>query len=328
MNLHCVKVLVTGGAGFIGSYTVDELLDWGANVRLFDNFERSLFSYEGIERMKKQLMGERLEIMKGDIRNPKDCDLACQGMNYVVHAAALTDVKESIENPYLYDQVNVQGTENILESAIKQKVRRIVFASTSLVYGNKEGIVEEGDLVDPQSFYAATKAFSEIRIKAQSDRELIQGVVLRYFNVFGDGQPVKNGGVIPTFISAVFNNEPVTIYGDGSQIRDFIYVKDVAMANRLALTEGENGAAYNICHHPIAIKDLYQDIKELANSKHRQLSFKKERKDECRGFKGSLSLTHHQLGFSARTIFENGLASTIRRYAEINYNQSNLQGGF
>ena len=328
MNLNGVKVLVTGGAGFIGSYTVDELLDWGANVRLFDNFERSLFSYEGIENMKKQILGERLEIMRGDLRNIKDCDLACQGMHYVIHAGALSDVKESMQNPYLYDQVNVQGTENILECAIKHKVRRIVFASTSLVYGDKEGIVEESAQVNPQSFYAATKSFSELRIKAQSDRELIQGINLRYFNVYGDGQPSKTGAVIPTFIGAVFNNEPVTIFGDGNQIRDFIYVKDVAIANRIALTEGENGATYNICHQTMPIKELYDAIRDLSNTKHHQVVYKKALKGDIKGFKGSLSLTHHQLGFSARTAFENGLTSTIRRYADINYSKSNLQGGF
>ncbi len=328
MNLNGVKVLVTGGAGFIGSYTVDELLDWGANVRLFDNFERSLFSYEGIESMKKQILGDRLEILKGDLRNPKDCDAACQGMHYVIHAGALIDVKESIQNPYLYDQVNVQGTENILESAIRCKLRRIVLASSSLVYGDKEGTIDETAEVDPQSFYAATKSFSELRIKVQSDRELIQGINLRYFNVYGDGQPSKTGAVIPTFIGAVFNNEPITINGDGNQIRDFVYVKDVAIANRMALTEGENGGTYNICHHTISIKELYETIRDLSNRKHHQIFYKKAVKGDIKGFKGSLSLTHHQLGFSARTMFENGLASTIRRYAEINYSKSNLQGGF
>ncbi len=328
MNLNGVKVLVTGGAGFVGSYTVDELLDWGAGVRLFDNFERSLFSYDGIERMKKQILGERLEIFRGDLRDPKDCDLACQGMTYVIHAGALISVPESMENPKLYDEINIQGTENILESAIKHKVRRIVFASSSLVYGDKEGIIREEDELDPQSFYASTKAFSELRIKAQSDRELIQGIILRYFNVFGDGQSTKTGAVIPNFISSIFNNEPVIIYGDGNQIRDFVYVKDVAMANRLALTEGENGGIYNICHHPVTINELYQNIKGIANPKHHQVIYKKERKGDIKGFKGSLSVTHNQLGFSARTISENGLASTVRRYAEINYSKSNLQGGF
>jgi len=328
MNLNGVKVLVTGGAGFIGSHTVDELLDWGATVRLFDNFERSLFSYEGIENMKRQILGDRLEIMRGDLRYPKDCDNACQGMNHVIHAGALINAKESMKNPYLYDQVNIRGTENILDAAIKNKVRRIVFASTSQVYGNKEGVVEVSDEITPLSFYAATKAFSEQRIKAQSDRELIQGINLRYFNVFGDGQSPKTGAVIPTFISAVFNNEPIIIYGDGNQIRDFIYVKDVAIANRTALTEGENGATYNICHHSATINELYETIRDLSATRHDRVSYKKALKGDGKGFKGSLSLTHHKLGFSARTAFENGLASTIRRYADITYSRSNFEGGF
>ncbi|HEX6202802.1 MAG TPA: NAD-dependent epimerase/dehydratase family protein [Thermoanaerobaculia bacterium] len=244
-DLHDLSTLVTGGAGFIGSHLVDALVDAGARVRVLDDLSTgrrdNLAHLEG-----------RIELVVGDIRDAAVCREACDGVGFVFHQAALGSVPRSIRDPATTIAVNVGGTANVLAAARDAGVRRVVYASSSSVYGDsarlpkREG--EEGEALSP---YAASKVMCEELGRVFWRGLELETVGLRYFNVYGPRQDPAGpyAAVVPLFFAAAVAGEPATVHGDGEQSRDFTYVADAVAANLLAAgapAEAVAGRAFNV----------------------------------------------------------------------------------
>jgi len=259
------KVLVTGGAGFIGSNLVEALLNLGASVIVLDNLETG--RYENLVGFEKNPL---FQFLKGDIRNQEDCLKALDGVDVISHQAALGSVPRSIEFPHNTHAVNATGFLNMLHAAKEKGVKRFVYASSSSVYGDStispKTIGSEGNLLSP---YAVTKALNEQYAAVYARLHKMETVGLRYFNVFGPKQD-PNGvyaAAIPKFVDRMIKGEEITIHGDGEQTRDFTYVKNAVKANLLALsTENEAafGRAYNVaCGHFFTLNAVIQSIKTV-----------------------------------------------------------------
>ncbi len=228
--------LVTGGAGFIGSNIVDRLIKEGHRVRVLDNFVSG--REENLAKA-KEAGKDRLEVIRGDIRDKETCGKACEGIDYVLHQAALRSVPKSMKDPDSYNSVNIQGTLNMLQAASQKKVKRFVFASSSSVYGDTDRFPEREDflpaLISP---YALSKLAGEYYCKIFAGFFSVSSVALRYFNVFGPKQALDDeyAVVIPKFITCILKDEPPPIFGTGRQSRDFTYIDNVVEANILAAT--------------------------------------------------------------------------------------------
>jgi len=231
--------LVTGGAGFIGSHLIETLLELGQQVAALDNFST------GHRRNLEDLLSanpdwtNQLRIFEGDLENPGRCLEAAAGVDHILHQGALGSVPRSMEDPLASHQSNATGTLNLFEAARRAGVKRVVYASSSAVYGDEPNLpkVEErtGNLLSP---YAATKAVDEVYANAYSRAYGMEFAGLRYFNVFGPRQDPEGpyAAVIPIWVSAMLRGEPIVIYGDGETTRDFTYVANVVQANLLAAT--------------------------------------------------------------------------------------------
>lgn len=242
-RLTGVTVLVTGGAGFIGSHLVDALLAAGATVRVLDNFETG--RRENIAHVL-----DRVQLMEADIRDLDACQRACEGATYVLHQAALGSVPRSLATPATTLAVNVSGSANVFTAARDQKVHRVVYASSSSVYGTSDRLPKrEGEEGRPLSPYAVSKWMDEEIADVFERCFQLPLVGLRYFNVYGPRQD-PNGpyaAVIPRFFSSCRLNKPPVIYGDGDQSRDFTFVTDVVRANLMAMSANSgSGRAYNV----------------------------------------------------------------------------------
>jgi len=234
--------LITGGAGFIGSHIAHELVKNKQKVIILDNFSSSDGSL--LKDIKKSV-----KIIKGDIRHLPDVIKAAKGADYVLHHAALVSVPQSVDNPQLTKEINVDGTFNVLFAAYNAKVKRVVFASSSAVYGNgKKMPYREDYKTDPQSPYALTKLEGEGLCKMFYAFYGLQCVILRYFNVFGPGQNPQSpyAAVVAKFIDAAKTGDTFTIDWDGKQSRDFVFVKDIVAANMLAAKKADAGEVYNV----------------------------------------------------------------------------------
>jgi len=256
-----MKFLITGGAGFIGSHLTERLLKEGHFVRVLDNFssgkEKNLsFTYE--------LSAKSYELIHGDIRNKSTCDKACAGIDYVLHQAALRSVPKSMNDPESYNDVNIGGTLNLLQAALKNKIKRFVFASSSSVYGDTDKFPQREDayplLISP---YALSKLANEYYCRIFSNAYGLETVGLRYFNVFGPRQALDDeyAVVIPKFIHCILHDEQPPIFGTGKQSRDFTYIDNVVQANILAATQPLGG------HRPSAIdhRPAHHEIFNVAN---------------------------------------------------------------
>jgi len=270
--------LVTGGAGFIGSNIVEELLRRGEQVRILDNF--STGKRENIAQITKIIQNETnssalksLEIVEGDVRSYHIVRQAVEDVNYVLHQAALPSVPRSVKDPLTTNEVNVVGTLNILTAAKEARVKRIVYASSSSVYGDLEILPKTEDMLPkPLSPYAVSKLAGEKYCQVFTRLYGLETVVLRYFNVFGPRQDPSSqySAVLPKFITLIKEDQPPTIYGDGRQSRDFTYVSNVVEANLLACKEGLeqlSGEVFNIAYGKrISINEVVASIKEIFNS--------------------------------------------------------------
>lgn len=234
-----MKVLVTGGAGFIGSHIADALLAANMQVYILDNLSTGSISN----------VNPGADFLKKDIRDRDLKELfERERFDYVVHQAAQTTVSNSLANPYYDCEVNVLGLVNILEASKATGVRRIVFASSAAVYGDTEllPIAEECE-INPTSFYGESKLTGESYLKMYYRNFGLEYVALRYANVYGERQADSGeGGVISIFSKKLLTGNPVTVYGDGNQTRDYVYVKDVAAANYEALFTADANRSFNI----------------------------------------------------------------------------------
>ena len=249
-----MRYLVTGGAGFIGSNIVEELVRRGESVRVIDDF--STGSRDNLDPCK-----EFVDIIEGDIRNYADAYRAVQGVELVLHEAALPSVPRSIADPIASNDVNVNGTLNILRAARDAGVSRVVFASSSSVYGNAPTLPKQEEMpTNPLSPYAVSKLAAESYVRVFAHVYGIPTVVLRYFNVFGPRQNPDSqySAVIPKFIKAMMAGKRPVIYGDGTQSRDFTFVANVVEANiRAATREIPPGSVMNCaCHGQVTLNEL------------------------------------------------------------------------
>ena len=227
-----VRYLVTGGAGFIGSNIVEELLRRGDRARVLDNFSTG-------RRSNVEPFRPDIELIEGDIRDMDTVQRACQDVDYVLHQAALPSVPRSIADPMTTNAVNVGGSVNVLRAAVDNEVRRVVSASSSSVYGNSETLPKHEEMVpSPLSPYAVSKLALEAYSRAFNNCYRLEVVCLRYFNVFGPRQNPKSqyAAVIPKFLRTIRDNQRPTIFGDGEQSRDFTPVANVVAANIAACT--------------------------------------------------------------------------------------------
>ena len=248
-NLQNKTVLVTGGAGFIGSNLSEELLNNNISVVCLDNF--STGKRENIEAF---LSNSNFKLIEGDIRTLEDCHKACEGVNFILHEAALGSVPRSVNDPITTNDVNVSGFLNMLVAARDAKVTRFVYAASSSTYGDHEALPKVEDVIGkPLSPYAITKYINELYADIFQKAYGLDTIGLRYFNVFGRRQD-PNGAyaaVIPLFIKQFINHESPMINGDGSYSRDFTYIDNVIQMNLLAITTDNKDAlntVYNVAY--------------------------------------------------------------------------------
>jgi nucleoside-diphosphate-sugar epimerase len=255
------RYLVTGGAGFIGSHVVDRLVAGGHQVRVIDDLSSGRL--ENLAQAK-----DKVEFLKGDIRDRALVKKACAGMEFIIHAAAWRSVPKSMSDPYGYAEVNILGTVALLDEAAKAKVKRFVCVSSSSVYGDTTKVpMVESDPAEPISPYASSKLCDEILCGMFSRAFGIEASSVRYFNVFGPRQSLENeyAVVIPKFIVCLLRKESPPIYGDGTQARDFTYVDNVADATIAASqTPGLGGEVLNIAlGEKHTVLDLLKYLNEI-----------------------------------------------------------------
>lgn len=265
-----MNILVTGGAGFIGSNLVRGLLNTSniKKVRVLDNFATGHLS-----NLSELSTDDRLEVVEGDIRNPEDCLKACEGIDAISHQAALGSVPRSIADPQTSHKVNVDGFVNMLEAARANGIKRMVYASSSSVYGDlPDSPKVETRLGKVLSPYASTKLANEVYAESWSKVYNMQLIGFRYFNVFGPMQD-PNGpyaAVIPLFMKAALRNEPPTINGDGSITRDFTPVANVVQINTKGMLNPFDGSFHKVfnvaCGHTTNLLALWNMIKQLAGA--------------------------------------------------------------
>ncbi len=262
MSKNSGKVLVTGGAGFIGSHLVPKLLEKGYSVTVLDNLSNGK-----LENLDEVLDHPKFVFKRGDIRDTALPNEVFGGVDFVVHLAALIDISASVADPVQNHEINVDGTFNMLQAAVKNKVKRFVFASSTAVYGDVKTLpVVETIALKPISPYAASKAAGEAYCSAFASCFGLETVALRFFNIYG----LRSGnspysGVITKFLQKIANGEDLTIDGDGEQTRDFIHVNDIVSALILALErEGLSGEVFNVCTGvPTSVNQLAATLKEV-----------------------------------------------------------------
>jgi UDP-N-acetylglucosamine 4-epimerase len=239
-----MKIVVTGGAGFIGSNLCEKLVDSGHPVVCLDNF-----STGKIENIRHLLDKKNFKLIVGDIRKPEDCRKACEGAEYVLHEAALGSVPRSIADPVTSNEVNVSGFLNMLVAARDAKVKRFIYAASSSIYGDSELLPKTEDVIGkPLSPYAVTKYVNELYAGVFSRTYGMECIGLRYFNVFGQRQDPDGAyaAVIPLFVKQLINHVSPVIHGDGDYSRDFTYIKNVVQMNLLALATQNPEAVHTV----------------------------------------------------------------------------------
>jgi nucleoside-diphosphate-sugar epimerase len=307
------QTLVTGGAGFIGSHIVGALLEQGASVRVLDNFSSG--RRENLTAVVRPDSFSRLQVIEGDLRDKAVVAEAVRGVDTVFHEAAFVSAPESVQKPLECFAVNVGGTSMLLDEARKAGVRRVVIASSAAIYGDSHALPLGEDVPpSPLSPYAASKAADELYALLYTQAYSLPVAALRYFNVYGPRQRPDSmyAAAVPIFLSRRLERQPVTIYGDGLQTRDLIYVGDVVSANLVAAEhEDAPGQAFNVCTgQEVSILDLLKCIDELIPGSEPPV-FASTRPGDIHKSLGNPGKALVTLGFSAQTSLAEGLKATL-----------------
>jgi UDP-glucose 4-epimerase len=298
-------VVVTGGAGFIGSHLVPHLLDKGYFVTVLDNLSNSK-----LENLDGVLDRPNFRFQCGNILDEKMLNAILKGVDSVVHLAALIDISASVADPTQNHEINVDGTFNILQAAVKHKVNNFVFASSTAVYGDSTTQpAQENNASHPISPYAASKAAGEAYCSAFANCFGLNTVALRFFNIYGlrsENSPYS--GVITKFLRKIINDETLTIDGDGEQTRDFIHVNDIVKAVILALEcDGLKGEVFNVCTGvPTSINQLVATLKTVTK-KNPKITHGSKRLGDIRNSYGNPAKAAEKLGFRASIDLREGL---------------------
>jgi len=299
------KVLVTGGAGFIGSHIVRDLLDRGDQVRVLDNLSTG---------SKANLAGLNIDFIEGDIRDAAVAQESIKNVDAVFHLAAFISVAGSMEDPLACYDANLNGSLNVLMQADKAGVRRVVLASSAAVYGESESTVDENHPPTPLSPYAASKLAMEQAAKLFSQSFNLETVCLRFFNAYGPRQSPDSpyAAAIPKFIQVMSAGEPVTIHGDGRQTRDFVYVGDIVNAMLLA-ADGESidGRVFNIAGgNSVSINKLVETLQRFFPEIPDPV-FGPPRQGDLLFSEADISLAERALGYRPRIDLQAGLGITV-----------------
>lgn len=311
-----IRALVTGGAGFIGSHLVERLVELGASVRVLDNFTTG--KMENIFHLMEQI-----ELITGSLTDAEIVKRAVQSVDIVFHQGAIPSVARSVEDPLATHQANATGTLLLLLAARDAKVKRIVFASSSSVYGDTPTLPKREDMPpNPQSPYALSKLFGEYLCRLFWQLYGLETVILRYFNIFGPRQDPTSqyAAVIPRFITALLRGERPIIYGDGEQTRDFTFVENCLQANLLAATaEGVNGEVFNIgAGRQTSINQLFQLIRSLIGTTRVEPIYAPPRRGDVRHSLADIAKAQSLLGYCPSISLEEGLKHTIEWFKATN----------
>lgn len=299
------NVVVTGGAGFIGSNLVEELVIKDHHVKVIDNL--STGHIENLD----QIQG--IDFIRGSITDLNLLEDVFSGADYVLHQAALPSVPRSVEDPISSNSTNVDGTLNVLVAARDCGVKKVVYASSSSVYGDTPTLPKQEDMKpNPKSPYAITKLAGEYYCRIFSEIYGLKTACLRYFNVFGPRQDPNSqyAAVIPLFITRILNEKPPTIFGDGTQTRDFTFVKDVVQANILAM-ESEAEGVFNIaCGRQIVLNDLADEMMKIIGIETEKV-YEKPRAGDIKDSLADISSAREMLGYEPKFDLSSGLKGTI-----------------
>jgi len=312
------RVLVTGGAGFIGSHIVDRLLAEDVEVIVLDSMHSGR-----LENIEKHLKQTNFRFVKGDVRDVGLVRDLFKGIDAVFHLAALVSVPESIENPVLTNDVNVNGTLNLLVASADSEVKRFVYASSSAVYGETKTVpIDEEFPTKPLSPYGASKLAAESYVKSFNEVFGLRTVCLRYFNVYGPRQGWSDySSVITQFVKRFVNDCPAVIFGDGRQTRDFVSVTDVVEANMLALTEkGVVGETFNVATgKSTTINHLAELIAQIVGKTY-EVKYEKPREGDIKHSVADISKATRELKYVSKMTLQKGLEDTIAQ--QMNCGQS------
>lgn len=302
------KFLVTGGAGFIGSSIVDALLASGDSVRVLDDFSTG---------KRENLAGSlgRIELVEGDLSNPQTCRRAVEGVDFVLHHAAMASVPKSVADPVRNHEINVDGTLHLLLASRDAGVKRFVFAASSAAYGESE-VVPKLETMEPApvSPYAVSKLVGEIYCRQFTHSGWLSCTCLRYFNIFGPRQDPASeyAAVVPIFIARMLDGKPPIVYGDGTQTRDFTYIDNAIRANLLAVENGQAaGGVYNIgVGASYTLNDLMDRLAKTLGSSLKP-DYRPARAGDVRHSRASIAWAEEKLGYRPVVSFEEGLSRTV-----------------
>ena len=307
-----IDYLITGGAGFIGSNIAEYLVGRGCRVRVFDNFSTG-------KRANVQSFATKAEIFEGDLCDARSIEEAVRGVRYVLHLGAIPSVPRSVENPQATNEVNITGTVNLLVAARDAGVKRVVFTSSSSVYGDTPTLPKRENMPpSPLSPYAIHKITGEYYAAIFWRLYGLETVSLRYFNVFGPRQDPQSqyAAVIPRFITAILRDQAPVIFGDGSQTRDFSHVENIIEANRLAC-EAPNealGQSFNIaCGGRISLLDLVDTVNKILG-KNVKPKFDPARPGDILHSQADIAKAEKLLGWKPKVDFPEGIAKTVAWY--------------
>ncbi|MFT5368847.1 MAG: nucleoside-diphosphate-sugar epimerase [Candidatus Latescibacterota bacterium] len=309
-----MNCLVTGGAGFIGSNLVKALLEQGHSVRVLDNFSTG----------KRENLGpyqDRIELIEGDIRSYHIVHEAARDIEVIFHQGALPSVPRSINDPITSNQVNVEGTLNILNAARDTGVRRVMYASSSSIYGENPALPKREDMMpQPISPYAVSKLAGEKYCQVFAHTYNLETVCMRYFNVFGRGQDPKSqyAAVVPRFITAFLDGSVITVHGDGEQSRDFTFIDNVIQANILAATAPKaSGEVFNIaCNARMSLNQMLSHIRNYTEN-DTEVAYGPSRSGDVKHSQADIQKARDILGYNPQVSAEMGLRLSVEWYRAV-----------
>jgi len=303
-----MRVLVTGGAGFIGKYLVKSLLEKGNSVTIFDNFSNS--TKTSINFLVK--MGAK--VIEGDITKIQDLQNAIKEHDIVIHLAAKISVSESISNPSETFRINVDGTNNVLIACEKNHVKKLIISSSAAVYGESPPNVKltEESVMNPISPYGESKMQMEQNVKKFALKHDIDYIILRFFNIYGIGQSLEYAGVITKFIKKIIKKESLQIFGNGSQTRDFVAIYDVIQSIHNASAYDKSGI-FNIASGKIVtIKELAEQMISLSGEKL-EIKFLTEKQGDIKHSEADISMAKNQIIYSPKFELKEGIKELLNK---------------